>query len=411
MPKAMMDRMSSPETPSTERLLALVTAVEWLSAADGMDGVIRVVRETARTISGADGVTFVLRDGDQCHYVDEDAVGPLWKGRRFPLTACISGWCMLNDQMAVIPDIYADPRVPHDAYRPTFVKSLVMVPVRAKTPIAAIGSYWSKVREFSENEIVSLEALARSTAAAISAIQARERIARLQSEIAHIGRLNEMGQMVSAFAHELNQPLTAANNYLRAAKRFYETGMQERVPELIGKADDQFTRVSQIIKRIRSFASKTETVETVEAIAPLIAEAAELALLDPHHRGIDVRIDIPGDLPPARVDKVQIQQVLLNLFRNAFEALEASDVRRVTVSAQSGSNMVEISVADTGPGLAPDVAAKLFQPFVTTKEGGMGVGLSICRTIVESHGGRMWIAPGSGADFHFTVPIAERTAH
>lgn len=390
--------------------MSLITAVERLSAADDMDGVIQVVRKTARAISGADGVTFVLRDADQCHYVEEDAVGPLWKGKRFPLTACISGWCMLNDKPAVIPDIYVDPRIPHDAYRPTFVKSLVMVPVRAKTPIAAIGSYWSKVRDFEEEEVAYLEALSRSTAAAISAVRARERQARLQSDLAHIGRMNEMGQMVSAFAHELNQPLTAANNYLRTAMRFCDGAESNpKLAELISKADGQFTRASEIIKRIRGFAGKKESSQSAENIAPMVSEAAELALLDPRHRGIEVRLEMESELPLVFVDKVQIQQVLLNLFRNAFEAMEGQPLRRVGVCAKGTENMVEVSVADTGPGLAPEVAAHLFQPFVTTKESGMGVGLSICRTIVESLGGRMWAKAGEdgGAVFCFTLPIAE----
>jgi signal transduction histidine kinase len=398
------------DTSATGRLMSLATAVERLSAADDMDGIIEAVRRCARAISGADGVSFVMREGDQCHYVEEDAVGPLWKGKRFALTACISGWCMLNDQAAIVPDIYADPRIPHDAYRPTFVKSLVMVPVRAKTPIAAIGSYWSKVREFDESEVAMLEALSRSTAAAISAVQARARQARLQSELAHYGRLNEMGQMVSAFAHELNQPLTAANNYLRAAMRTQqaENIASPKLAELIAKADGQFTRAAGIIKRIRGFAAKKEPSEAAEEVAPLISEAAELAHLDPRHRSAELRLDIEDGLPSVLIDKVQIMQVLLNLLRNAFEAMEESTNRRVTVSAARAGGMVEISVADTGPGLAPEVAAKLFQPFVTTKESGMGVGLSICRTLVDSQGGRLWYqeALQGGAEFRFSLPLA-----
>src|SRR5512142_1239410 len=149
--------------------LALVKAVERLATAADLAEIIEIVRTTARDISGADGVCFVLKDGDLCHYVEENAIGPLWKGKRFPLTACISGWCMLNDRPAVIPDIYLDPRIPHDAYRPTFVKSLVMVPVRTEKPIAAIGSYWSEVRDFSDEELTLLDALARSASAAIAA--------------------------------------------------------------------------------------------------------------------------------------------------------------------------------------------------------------------------------------------------
>jgi two-component sensor histidine kinase len=150
-----------------DALLTLVETIEELSAARTVDDVAAVVRSAARRLTGADGVAFVLRDGDKCFYLDEDAIGPLWKGRRFPLTACISGWAMLNRQTAVIPDIYADTRVPHDAYRPTFVKSLVMTPVGPREPIAAIGAYWATQRQPSADEVAKLQVMARASATAL----------------------------------------------------------------------------------------------------------------------------------------------------------------------------------------------------------------------------------------------------
>jgi two-component sensor histidine kinase len=154
-----------------EPLLQLVEAIEQLSAVRTVEDVAAVVLSAARLISGADGVCFVLRDGDKCHYLDEEAIGPLWKGRRFPLTACISGWAMLNRQTAVIPDIYQDTRIPHDAYRPTFVKSLVMTPVRPAEPIAAIGAYWAQVRVPTPDETAKLAAIARATATALENVR------------------------------------------------------------------------------------------------------------------------------------------------------------------------------------------------------------------------------------------------
>lgn len=148
-------------------LFTLVETIEDLSAARTVDDVAGVIRSAARRITGADGVAFVLRDEDKCFYLDEDAIGPLWKGLRFPLTACISGWAMLNRQTAVIPDIYADERIPHDAYRPTFVKSLVMTPVRPRDPIAAIGAYWAQERQPTQDEIAKLQVMARATATAL----------------------------------------------------------------------------------------------------------------------------------------------------------------------------------------------------------------------------------------------------
>jgi GAF domain-containing protein len=129
-----------------------------------LSDVIGIVKTSARSISRADGVTFVLRDGECCHYVDEDAIAPLWKGQKFPMTSCISGWCMLNGAPAVIEDVFSDPRIPHDVYRRTFVKSLLMVPVKVPEPIGAIGTYWAERHQFSNRDIEIMEALADAVA-------------------------------------------------------------------------------------------------------------------------------------------------------------------------------------------------------------------------------------------------------
>ncbi len=149
-------------------LLTLVETIESLAGARTVEQVAAVIRSSARRITGADGIAFVLRDNEQCWYLDEDAIGPLWKGRRFALTECISGWAMLNGETAVIPDIYLDDRIPRDAYRPTFVKSLVMTPVRSsEEAIAAIGAYWAVTRQPTPEEIMKLQVMARATAAAL----------------------------------------------------------------------------------------------------------------------------------------------------------------------------------------------------------------------------------------------------
>jgi two-component sensor histidine kinase len=176
----------------------LLDAIERLSLARSMDDVVGVVRDNARVLAGADGVCFVLRDGDLCHYVEENAIGPLWKGRKFPMTACISGWAMLNRATAVIPDIYQDARIPHDAYRPTFVQSLVMVPVRRTDPIAAIGVYWSFRHTPDADRILRIEALARATATAI------ENVGLYGSVIAELERAREHAAQMQRLVNELN---------------------------------------------------------------------------------------------------------------------------------------------------------------------------------------------------------------
>ena len=156
-------------TPVThaERVTDLVGVIQQLSLARSLPDIQEIVRTAARRLTGADGATFVLRDGDNCHYADEDAISPLWKGQRFPLQACISGWSMLHRRPAIIEDIYCDERIPHEAYRPTFVKSLAMVPIRRLAPLGAIGNYWATHHQPTEQEVELLQALADSTAVAM----------------------------------------------------------------------------------------------------------------------------------------------------------------------------------------------------------------------------------------------------
>ncbi len=164
---------SEPTAPSAKYLLGmerLMRAVQELSLARELEQVQKIVRTTARELAGSDGSTFVLRDNEQCFYADEDAIEPLWKGSRFPLSACISGWAMLNKESAIIEDIYADDRIPHEAYRPTFVKSLAMVPIRSLDPIGAIGNYWADGHLATADEIKLLQALADATSIAMENI-------------------------------------------------------------------------------------------------------------------------------------------------------------------------------------------------------------------------------------------------
>ena len=147
------------DTADQPRWRLLDAARDRLEMAKTRSEIIEIVRTTARSVCSADGVTFVLREYSHCHYVEEDAISPLWKGQKFPMTSCISGWAMLNNKTAVIPDIFADPRIPHDVYRKTFVKSLIMAPIGMETPLAAMGAYWREQRKFTEREIAAVETL------------------------------------------------------------------------------------------------------------------------------------------------------------------------------------------------------------------------------------------------------------
>jgi two-component system sensor kinase FixL len=240
---------------------------------------------------------------------------------------------------------------------------------------------------------------------------AEERFHRMQSDLAHMGRLSEMGQMASALAHELNQPLTATGNYVAAARRSLEGAApsSERAVQNLVKAGQQIIRAGEIIRRLRGFLSKAEPETHTTAIERLIEDTGALAQIDAKFRDIQLRFDFHAQQTLAIVDRVQFQQVLFNLLRNAFEATTGRKTRTVLVSTALKEGDIEIGVADSGVGIAADVVENLFRPFVTTKENGMGVGLSICRTIVEGMGGRIWhqSSPLGGAMFVFTVPRAE----
>ena len=237
------------------------------------------------------------------------------------------------------------------------------------------------------------------------------RLQELQAELLHVSRLRSMGQMAAALAHELNQPLTATAMYLRGAQLLLDRpGPPDpaRIGDAIRLAVQQTQRSGDIIRRLREFLARGEVRHAPENMIKLIEESSALALVGAKERGIKVKMNFDPALPPALVDRVQMQQVLLNLLRNAIEAMEASAVRELSLHAKPENEMIHVSVADTGGGVDDTVAQKLFQPFVTTKANGMGIGLSVCRTIIEGHKGRPWMEsnPAGGSIFHFTVRAA-----
>ncbi len=236
------------------------------------------------------------------------------------------------------------------------------------------------------------------------------RLQELQSELVHISRLTAMGEMASTLAHELNQPLSAISNYLKGSRNLLEGRSDENsttIRNALDRAADQAMRAGQIIRRLRDFVSRGETERRAESISKLVEEASALALVGVKDRGIHVQFEFDPSVDLVLADRVQIQQVLLNLIRNAMDAMETSHERDLRIAITPiDKGYIRISVIDTGSGIAPEVAKQLFQPFVTTKRDGMGVGLSISRTIVEAHAGQIWVEqnPSGGTIFHFTLP-------
>ena len=239
--------------------------------------------------------------------------------------------------------------------------------------------------------------------------QTQQRLQDLQAELIFMSRYTALGEMASTLAHELNQPLTAAASYLNGARRLLDGGKPSdlsMVRQAIDSAAEQALRAGQIIKKLREFVARGESDRQPEDIGKLIEEASALALVGAKERGALVSYHFHPAVGMVMVEKIQIQQVILNLMRNALEAMQDCPRREMRVSARPAEqDMVEVAVSDTGSGIAPEVADKLFQPFMTTKAQGMGVGLSISRTIVEAHGGRLWAEPnpGGGTIFHLTL--------
>ena len=238
----------------------------------------------------------------------------------------------------------------------------------------------------------------------------QSRIQELQSELAHVARLSTMGQMASAIAHELNQPLTAVGNYVGALGRVLAdtNAGPDRARDIVERIRQQTTRAGEVIRRLRDHVAKRRTTRRLEDVNAVVSEAVELGLVGMQNRGVRVSVALDLDVGLAMIDSIQIGQVIINLVRNAVEAMEASTTRELTVSTHARPGAVEIAVADTGPGIAPEIAGRLFQPFITSKPTGLGLGLSICRELVEAHDGELTASPVAtgGTRFAIRLPTA-----
>lgn len=243
------------------------------------------------------------------------------------------------------------------------------------------------------------------------ALNAREtELHDVQAQLYRASRLGDLGEMATAIAHELNQPLTAVLNYVQTSRDLLKSSnlaVPPKILEFLEKAGLQADRAGMIIRRLRRLYERGESEMVPTDVNVLVRESIALALLGANEKGVKVSVELAPELPELSIDRVQIQQVIFNLVRNAVEALDGAAVRELRIATRRQGSSVEVSVQDTGPGLAEEIAAKLFEPFMTTKASGMGLGLSICRSIIDSHGGTIGATstPGAGARFAFSLPL------
>ena len=241
-----------------------------------------------------------------------------------------------------------------------------------------------------------------------------EKLQQMHLQLTHVARLSTLGEMAAELAHELNHPLYAILNYAKACRNVLA---EEGPPNLdsLREWNEEIAEIalsaSEAVKRLRSFARRAESPPSACRIEEIVDEALRLVAVETRKARVTVETSFSANLPPVQVERVQIQQILVNLLSNAIEAMQASppDLRRITIQTSVRDKAVEVAVSDRGVGLPPGGETKIFEPYVTTKPDGVGMGLSIVRTIVEAHGGRLWARsnPEGGATFYFTLPFED----
>ncbi|HET9596820.1 MAG TPA: GAF domain-containing sensor histidine kinase [Anaeromyxobacteraceae bacterium] len=373
----------------------LVEAARSLAAAHDLPSLMAVTRRAARALVSADGVTFVLREGAVVHYADEDAIAPLWKGRRFPAEACISGWAMIHRQPVVIEDVDLDDRIPHDVYRQTFVKSLLMVPVRPEEPVAAIGAYWAERRRASAREVRLIETLAGLTSVALSN-------AALVAELKQAVQLRD--EFLGVASHELRTPLTALRLHIQRARRALAPAASPLEP-VLAVLDHHGARLTRLVERLvdaSRFEARAMALEPEELdLAALAKEVVERFAGTP-----ELRLDAPAPVR-GRWDRSRLDQILENLVSNAVKFGEGKQVD-VEVAAMPGG--ARLTVRDRGIGIDPADQGRIFERFgravPARSYGGFGLGLWLVRQDAEALGGTVALesAPGHGARFTVTLP-------
>jgi signal transduction histidine kinase len=387
----------------------LMGAVERLANAADEMAVAAILRTAARRLTGADGVSVVLKKGDRVHYVDEDAVGPLWKGQDFPIEACISGWAIKNKQTVVIEDIRGDPRIPLAAYEPTFVKSLAMAPVGGADPVAAIGAYWAVKRRPNEDEVHALETMARAASVALENVRLRREL----TNALESARAAESAKsaFLANMSREVRTPLTGISSMVDLLERTSLTPRQQQICDVLkGTAEDSvqlvcdildFARLETGAKNLRH--GRFDLVSIVEGAATPHRDEAIV-------RGLSFEIVVADEARGAFMgDADRVRQIVDILAANAVKYTDSGGVViRVEEEERVGIRSIfKLSVIDTGLGFDEATAGALFERFTqgAAARGGLGLGLALADAIARAMGGGISASAESGLGSTFTVRL------
>ncbi len=389
----------------------LASATRQFSASLQLQELLPTICRVAREIAEADGATFVRREGDYIFYAEEDACEPLWKGRRFPIAACISGWAILQHKPAVVEDIYSDHRLPIEAYQSTFVKSLVMVPIRAHDPLGAIGVYWTKQRKADDREVALLEALADAAQIALINTQLYEQTKAAREQAEEANRLKD--EFLATVSHELRTPLNAMLGWtrmLRTGKLDEETNT--RALETIERnAKSQAQLIEDLLDVSRIISGKMRLDVQPVDLAPVIQAAIDSVRPAADAKSIRLSVALDPRAGPVSGDPTRLQQIVWNLLSNAIKFTPKKG--RVQVLLERVNSHIEITVSDTGIGISPEFLPHVFDRFrqadstLTRSQSGLGLGLAIVRHLVELHGGNIQAESegvGRGATFTIKLP-------
>ncbi len=384
----------------------LVCSVQELSHARTLEEIIRIVRLAARELTGADGATFVLKDREHCYYVEENAIAPLWKGKRFPLETCISGWVMNHKQAACIEDIYTDPRIPAEAYQPTFVKSLVMVPVRRQNPVAAIGNYWATKRLPSDFEVALLQALADSTSVAMENVTLYND---LQRKIKALQESNdELSHFSWVVSHDLKEPLRTIKTHADILTEKFGTKLGDKATMHLNVISRGTDRLQALIKDLLIHASifrssQFSAVDTKKLIDEIVDEDLQVMIKETR-----AKIEY-GDMPVIWGNAASISRLLQNLICNAIKFVDGKTRPHVKITCDREFDSYRFAVTDNGIGIEHEYHQRIFDMFARQHSQdeypGSGIGLATCKKVVELHGGNIWVEsePHKGSTFLFTL--------